>query len=185
MIDGRTLFFRRYPYGPLAAHVVGYSTVGRSRTGLERSLNDFLTASNSSLSTVFDKTLDELRGKPVQGNDVVTTLDLDAQEVAQRGARLELRRRRGARPAHGEAPGDGVLPGFDPNLVEENFGEIEQITADCTPAAPLLNRASAGLYVPGSTFKVDHRRRPRSSRSSTRPTRRSSIPATARSTGSG
>jgi len=45
-------------------------------------------------------------------------------------------------------------PGFDPNLVEENFGQIEQITADCTPAAPLLNRASAGLYVPGSTFKV-------------------------------
>jgi penicillin-binding protein A len=49
VVDGRTLFFRRYPYGPLAAHVVGYSTVGRSRTGLERSLNDFLTASNSSL----------------------------------------------------------------------------------------------------------------------------------------
>ena len=45
-------------------------------------------------------------------------------------------------------------PGFDPNLVEENFGQIERITADCTPAAPLLNRASAGLYVPGSTFKV-------------------------------
>ncbi|MET0560340.1 MAG: penicillin-binding transpeptidase domain-containing protein, partial [Gaiellaceae bacterium] len=30
----------------------------------------------------------------------------------------------------------------------------ERITADCTPAAPLINRASAGLYVPGSTFKV-------------------------------
>jgi peptidoglycan glycosyltransferase len=81
-IDGRTLFFRRYPYGALAAHVVGYSTVARSRTGLERSLNDYLTASNSNLSTVLDKTLDELRGKPIQGNDVVTTLDLNAQAVA-------------------------------------------------------------------------------------------------------
>ena len=30
-VDGRTLYFRRYPYGPLTAHVVGYSTVGRSR----------------------------------------------------------------------------------------------------------------------------------------------------------
>jgi len=38
--------------------------------------------------------------------------------------------------------------------VEESFGQIERITAECTPAAPLLNRASAGLYVPGSTFKV-------------------------------
>jgi peptidoglycan glycosyltransferase len=154
VVDGKTLFFRRYPYGPLAAHVVGYSTVGRSRTGLERSLNDFLTASNSSLSTVFDKTLDELRGKPVQGNDVVTTLDLDAQEVASEalgdncGAVVALD------PRTGKLLVMASSPGFDPNLVEENFDRIEQTTADCTPAAPLVNRASAGLYVPGSTFKV-------------------------------
>ena len=45
-------------------------------------------------------------------------------------------------------------PSFDPNLVENDFGQIERIEADCRPAAPLLNRASAGLYVPGSTFKV-------------------------------
>src|SRR3989304_548268 len=32
-IDGKTLFFRRYPYGPLAAHVVGDSPAGRSPTG--------------------------------------------------------------------------------------------------------------------------------------------------------
>ncbi len=154
VVDNRTLFFRRYPYGPLAAHVVGYSTVGRSRTGLERSLNDFLTAANSSLSTVLDKTLDELRGKPVQGNDVVTTLDLDAQEVANEA----LGRNCGAVVALDPRTGKLLVmassPGFDPNLVEENFGQIEAITAECEPAAPLLNRASAGLYVPGSTFKV-------------------------------
>jgi penicillin-binding protein A len=154
VIDGRTLFFRRYPYGPLAAHVVGYSTVGRSRTGLERSLNDFLTASNSSLSTVFDKTLDELRGKPVQGNDVVTTLDLDAQEVANEALGSNCGAVVALDPRTGKLLVMASSPGFDPNLVEESFGQIEQITADCAPAAPLLNRASAGLYVPGSTFKV-------------------------------
>jgi penicillin-binding protein A len=154
VIDGRTLFFRRYPYGPLAAHVVGYSTVGRSRTGLERSLNDFLTASNSSLSTVFDKTLDELRGKPVQGNDVVTTLDLDAQEVANEALGSNCGAVVALDPRTGKLLVMASSPGFDPNLVEESFGQIEQITADCTPAAPLVNRASAGLYVPGSTFKV-------------------------------
>ena len=154
VIDSRTLFFRRYPYGPLTAHVVGYSTVGRSRTGLERSLNDFLTASNSSLSTVFDKTLDELRGKPVQGNDVVTTLDLDAQEVANEALGSNCGAVVALDPRTGKLLVMASSPGFDPNLVEENFGQIEQITADCTPAAPLLNRASAGLYVPGSTFKV-------------------------------
>ena len=154
VIDGRTLFFRRYPYGPLAAHVVGYSTVGRSRTGLERSLNDFLTASNSNLSTVFDKTLDELRGKPIQGNDVVTTLALDAQDVANEALGSACGAVVALDPRTGKVLVMASSPGFDPNLVEENFGQIEKITADCTPAAPLINRASAGLYVPGSTFKV-------------------------------
>lgn len=153
-VDGRTLFFRRYPYGRLAEHVVGYSTVGRSRTGLERSLNDYLTASNANLSTLVDKALDELRGRPVQGNDIVTNLDLDAQAVALEelgttcGAVVALD------PRTGEVQVMASSPGFDPNLVEESFQRISRITADCAPAAPLLNRGSAGLYVPGSTFKV-------------------------------
>jgi penicillin-binding protein A len=154
VVEGRTLFFRRYPYGPLAAHVVGYSTVGRSRTGLERSLNDFLTAANSNLSTVFDKTIDELRGKPVQGNDVVTTLDLDAQEVANEALGTNCGAVVALDPRTGKLLVMASSPGFDPNLVEENFDRIESVTADCEPAAPLLNRGSAGLYVPGSTFKV-------------------------------
>jgi penicillin-binding protein A len=154
VVEGRTLFFRRYPYGPLAAHVVGYSTVGRSRTGLERSLNDFLTAANSNLSTVFDKTIDELRGKPVQGNDVVTTLHLDAQEVANEALGTNCGAVVALDPRTGKLLVMASSPGFDPNLVEENFDRIESVTADCEPAAPLLNRGSAGLYVPGSTFKV-------------------------------
>jgi peptidoglycan glycosyltransferase len=153
-VEGRTLFFRRYPYGPLTAHVVGYSTVGRSRTGLERSLNDYLTASNSNLSTLVDKALDELRGRPVQGSNVVTTLDLDAQAVALE----ELGSNCGAvvalDPRTGKVKVLASTPGFDPNLVEESFDSISRTTADCTPAAPLLNRGSAGLFVPGSTFKV-------------------------------
>ena len=45
-------------------------------------------------------------------------------------------------------------PSYNPNDVEQNFGRIEKIRADCTPASPLLNRATQGLYPPGSTFKV-------------------------------
>jgi penicillin-binding protein A len=58
----RTFYFRRYPRGPLTAHVVGYSTVGRSRAGLERSLNDYLTGANQSLSSFVDASLDKLKG---------------------------------------------------------------------------------------------------------------------------
>ena len=153
-VERQTLFFRRYPYGPLAAHVVGYSTVGRSRTGLERSLNDYLTASNANLSTLVDKALDELRGKPVQGNDVVLNLDLEAQEVAREALAGQCGAVVALDPRTGKVRVMASSPSFDPNLVEERFGQIERVTANCAPAAPLLNRASAGLFVPGSTFKV-------------------------------
>ena len=46
-VESRTLYFRRYPQGRLTAHVVGYSTAARSRTGLERSLNSILTGSGA------------------------------------------------------------------------------------------------------------------------------------------
>jgi peptidoglycan glycosyltransferase len=153
-VDGRALYFRRYPAGTLTAHVVGYSTASRARTGLERSLNDYLTASNESLSTVVDRSLDELRGKPIRGNDVRLTLNLEAQRVALEalgsrcGAVVALDPRTGAVKVLASAPS------FDPNLAESRFSAIGRVTADCSPAAPLVNRATAGLYPPGSTFKV-------------------------------
>jgi penicillin-binding protein A len=153
-VDEKTLYFRRYPQGELTAHVAGYSTVGRSRTGLERSLNDYLTGATGSLATLVDKALDELRGKSVQGNDVVTTLDLDGQRVALE----QLGSRCGAvfawDPRNGRVKAAASAPSYDPNLVENRFGEISEIEADCRFPSPLLNRATAGLYVPGSTFKV-------------------------------
>src|SRR4029079_9348174 len=47
-------------------------------------------------------------------------------------------------------------PSYDPNLVERHFGAIARRAQgySCSPAAPLVNRATDGLYVPGSTFKV-------------------------------
>src|SRR5439155_18235088 len=45
-------------------------------------------------------------------------------------------------------------PRYDPNLVEKNFGRISRAKANCADPAPLVNRASAGLFTPGSTFKV-------------------------------
>jgi penicillin-binding protein A len=151
---GKTLYFRRYPQGRLTAQVVGYSTVGKSRTGLERSLNDYLTASNANLSTLVSKALDELRGKTVQGNNVLLNLDLKAQKVALD----ELGRNCGAvvalDPRTGKVLAMASSPSYDPNLVESHYQAVSRITANCTPASPLLNRATAGLFVPGSSFKV-------------------------------
>ena len=142
-----TLFFRRYPQGSLAAHVVGYSTVGRSRTGLERSLNDYLTGSNANLSTLVDKALDELRGKPVQGNDVVHEPRPRRAAGRARGARDALRRRRRARSAERGGPRDGLVAELRP---EPRRGELRRdlahhgrLRAGCPARQPRERRASS------------------------------------------
>jgi len=151
---GKTLYFRKYPQGKLAAHVVGYSTVARARAGLEKSLNGTLTGTEGNLGDLVERQLNDLRRKPIVGDTVVTSLDVKAQQVA-----LEtLGRRCGAVAALDPRSGKLLVmassPSYDPNLVEKRFGEIAKITADCRPAAPLVNRASQGLYPPGSIFKV-------------------------------
>ena len=154
VVDGQALFFRRYPQGSLTAHVVGYSTAARARTGLEKSLNDYLTAANANLSTFFDRSAAELHGRPIQGNDVRLTLNLTAQRVALEALGTQCGAVAAFDPRTGAVRVLASSPSFDPNLAERHFGTISRITADCTPAAPLLNRTTAGLYPPGSTFKV-------------------------------
>jgi peptidoglycan glycosyltransferase len=151
---GKTFYFRKYPQGRFAAHVVGYSTASRSRAGLEKSLNGILTGTERRLSDLVEQQLNDLRGRPIVGDTVVTTLDLQAQRVAL----AQLGRTCGAVAALDPRSGKLLVmassPSYDPNYVENRFDEIDDITADCRPAAPLINRASQGLYPPGSTFKV-------------------------------
>jgi peptidoglycan glycosyltransferase len=153
-VGGRTFYFRRYPQGRLAAHVVGYSTAARSRTGLERSLNPALTGSARSLSSLVDQSLDKLNGKPIIGDTVVTTLDVNGQRAALDALGSTCGAVVALDPRTGRVRVMVSSPSYNPNDVEENFGRIEKIRADCTPASPLLNRATQGLYPPGSTFKV-------------------------------
>jgi peptidoglycan glycosyltransferase len=151
---GKKLYFRTYPQGKLAAHVVGYSTVSRSRAGLEKSLNGVLTGTERDLADLVERQLNDLRGKPIVGDTIVTTLDIQAQRIALEA----LGRKCGAvvalDPRSGKLLVMASSPSYNPNLVERRFSLIGRITADCRPAAPLVNRATQGLYAPGSTFKV-------------------------------
>jgi peptidoglycan glycosyltransferase len=153
-VEGQTLYFRRYPQLGLAAHVVGYSTQVRSRTGLEQSMNDFLTGSNANLSTVVDTTIDKLRGTHIEGNDLLLTLNARAQRVALRALGQECGSVVALDPRDGAVLVMASAPTYDPNLVEKKFGRIENVRARCPQPSPLLNRATSGRYVPGSTFKV-------------------------------
>jgi penicillin-binding protein A len=153
-VGGRTLYFREYPQRGLAAHVHGYSTQSRFRTGLERTMNDYLTGQNANLSTVLETFVDKAKGATIEGNDLRLTL----APKAQRAAMNALGSRCGAVVALEPDTGRVLVmyssPTYDPNLVEDDFGQLTRIKADCTRPDALLNRATSGLYAPGSTFKV-------------------------------
>ncbi len=153
---GQTFYFRRYPSGPLAAQVVGYSTQSRAQAGLERSLDDYLTASNSHLNTVLRRTLDSLKATTVTGNNLVLTIDAKAQQAALDALGKNCGAVVALEPSTGRVLVIASSPSYDPNLVERHFGQITQRAKDvnCSPPAPLVNRATDGLYTPGSTFKV-------------------------------
>jgi len=95
--------------------------------------------------------LDSLLGERRVGDDVVTTLDPEAQQVA----RDQLGDRSGAVVAIDNDTGDVLVmaatPSFDPNAVDDpkEFARLNR-----EDSAPLLNRATQGLYPPGSTMKV-------------------------------
>jgi peptidoglycan glycosyltransferase len=151
-VDGKDLYFRRYPQHGLAAHLVGYSTTVRSRAGLEASENDFLTGSNTNLSTVLDTTLDKLKGSTIKGNDLHLTLRPGAQRVALNALAGKCGAAVALEPKTGRVLVSVSSPTYDPNLIEGHFGQASAPQFGCQ--ARLLNRAAAGLYTPGSTFKV-------------------------------
>ena len=153
-VGGRTLFFREYPEQGLAVHVHGYSTQSRFRTGLERSMNDYLTGSNANLSTVLDTALDRLKGATIEGNALRLTLNPKAQRTALNALGSRCGAIVALEPSTGKVLVMASSPTYDPNLVEEDFDRVLRVRADCKRPDALLNRATAGLYAPGSTFKV-------------------------------
>jgi penicillin-binding protein A len=156
-VAGQTLYFRTYPGHGFASQVIGYSTQSRSRAGLEREENAYLTASNANLGTIFNTLGDRLRGATIKGNDLVLTLKPRAQELAQ----SLLRGKCGAivvlNPQTGAVYVMASSPTFDPNLIEKpsGYAKILRSPSACPgSSSALLNRATQGLYAPGSTFKT-------------------------------
>ncbi len=146
-LDGRTVYYRHYPTAGLAAQLVGYSSLLAGRAGLERSLDPELTGSTGDLAGVVNS-FDRMKGDTVRGDQVVLRLNAAAQKVAMeqltnlgvRGSVVVLD------PSNGGILVMASTPTFDPNT------GLEKALSD--PGSPLLNRATQGLYPPGSTFKV-------------------------------
>ena len=137
---------RVYPFGEVYAHAVGYSV--RGKTGLESLANFYLLSSHVS---PLERLAADLSGTKTQGDDVYTTLDPGLQQAAydalgdRRGAIVALE------PSTGKVLAMVSRPGFDPNTLNEDW---ERIVTEESGQARLLNRASQGMYPPGSVFKM-------------------------------
>lgn len=136
---------RVYPFDNLFAHIVGYSTQGRM--GVEAQANYYLINTNTSIS---NKVANDMAGVKNPGDNVYTTLDVQIQQVADE----QLSVYKGSIIVTEVSTGKVLAlishPDFDPNEINEIWdGLLEDDTSSV-----LLNRATQGLYPPGSTFKI-------------------------------
>ncbi len=190
---------RTYPHASLAAHVLGYvgaintdelaaaggvegsggyrlsSRIGKE--GIERTFEEDLRGVEGEVVlevTALGVPIRELsRREPVQGRDVVLSIDLDAQRVAEEAlAEGMVQTQRHRDPETGEPVifgGSTVVldvkegsvtamaswPTFDPTsfvyqIAPQQFADL----TDPARGTPFVNRAVLGQYAPGSTWKL-------------------------------
>lgn len=137
---------RHYKHGRLYSHVIGYSYREYGKTGLELKYNNDLLdistnqAINEFKNMVSDKSI---------GNDLQLTLDHGLQDMARnlldgkKGSVIAMN------PSSGEIYAMVSAPDFDSDNLREDWKSISE-----NPESPLLNRATQGLYQPGSVFKL-------------------------------
>jgi penicillin-binding protein 2 len=176
---------RRYPENGVLAHVLGYvgevnpkqleredlkkkalkpgDIVGQE--GIEATYDDYLRGIDGYREVIVDsrgQIQDTIRTvEPQAGQDLVTTIDLDLQLVAEEQLRNSPNGRGvivSLNPNNGEILVLASAPTYDPNLFSQNVitrdarQKIAALFRD--PTHPMINRAISGRYPPGSTWKI-------------------------------
>ena len=171
--------FRSYPQGEIASHAIGY--IGRINdadvkriefAGLTTNYKGTDHIGKLGIEGAFEKELHGLTGteqveidaggrairslarrEPISGNNLMVTLDLGLQRIAEeafqdfRGALVAID------PRTGEVLALVSKPGFDPNLFVDGIDPQNWDALNNSPDKPLNNRALRGQYPPGSTIK--------------------------------
>jgi len=176
---------RRYPSNGLLAHVLGYvGEIGpeqlkqaeyrdkglkpgdiMGQSGLEQSYDDYLRGRDGYRKVVVDsrgRIQDEIEVVlPQPGQDLITTIDLDLQLVAEEQLRSSATKRGvivAMDPNNGEILALASAPTFDPNLFSQRIGtkegRAEYVALLNDPDKALINRAIQSRYPPGSTWKI-------------------------------
>lgn len=139
--------FRVNNYNYMYSSVIGYTSSQYGKSGVEQSYNkellDIPTGSD------FVSKLEDLYKKTDRGRDVFLTIDSDVQSYmydlldGYKGAIVVID------PKNGDIISMVSRPTFNVNRVDEDWNTLVN-----SEESLLLNRATQGLYTPGSTFKV-------------------------------
>lgn len=134
------VILRKYPFNKLFSQTIGYASIRYGKSGLESTFDHLLSMPpESSFWSMKEKQ---------KGKDIVTTLDVELQKSA-----ASLLKTPGAvvaiEPKTGAIRCIYSYPVFNPEEINEKFDELLS-----NPEKPLINRATLGLYPPGSSFKI-------------------------------
>lgn len=166
---------RLYPFGSALAHIVGYVAppneadvkdeamlalpgIRVGRNGMEKAQELPLRGKAGAVQMEVNavgrviRELDREEGTP--GMDLGLTLDADLQQkvLARLGNESASAVVLDAR--NGEVLAMGTNPSFDPSLFNSGVSEAQWAAWTSNRRSPLINKAVAGLYAPGSTFKM-------------------------------
>lgn len=154
-VAGENFYQRSYVDGRIYAPITGFYSLLYGATGIERSANDILSGTDARFFV--DRVQQLLAGRRSEGGSVRLTINKAAQLAAFNG----LGNRAGAvvavNPRTGAILAMVSTPSFDPqSLAPNDPGSVrkayEQLLTD--KSQPMLNRAIARNYPPGSTFKL-------------------------------
>lgn len=145
LIDGE--YKREYLYKYMYSSIIGYNSKQYGKTSIEASYNNELINLRNN-KDIFSK-LDNILENSNRGNDVRLTINDDIQSYVydllgnNKGTVIV------SDPKTGKIISMVSKPGFDVKNIENNWEDI--ISSE---DAVMINRATQGLYEPGSVFKI-------------------------------
>lgn len=166
---------RIYPFGDRLSHIVGYVAppneadvaedpmlalpglrVGRA--GMERFHERVLRGRAGSVQlevNALGRVIQELdRREGVQGEDVTLTIDAELQQIALKRLGDESASAVVMDCRNGEVLAMATNPSFDPTVFNSGVSQNQWREWTRDRRTPLINKATSGLYAPGSTFKM-------------------------------
>ncbi len=171
---------RVYPQGKTAGHLLGFlrriEVTGdpedvrsnyrlpdfKGVTGLERAFDDTLRG-RAGIKSVMVNSLGYRQSENVwqaakPGKNLVLTLDLPIQKACERALRSAGSQVKGAavvmNPQNGDILALASIPSYNPNLFIPKISYADWKALNDPESRPQLNRATAGIYPPGSIFKI-------------------------------